>query len=171
MTTDPLDLSDWNHQLSNFAMFGLSRNGAAVTRHDLWMTHCGFPEVAFNSAFLKYPGKRLDASIEIAERFFADAELPFCFMCRSDRAELCEEGLASAGYQRGEETPVMLLDPIGSGGSAGGGAPEGLEISGVESPEDLKEFQRTAFLGFGLPEQAGHLFLTAQLHALPNTRM
>lgn len=155
--TDILDLSDWNHQLSNFAMFGLSRAGAALMRHDLWLVHCGFPETAFNTAFLKVPAERLEKAIETAEHFFADADLPFAFSCRSDRADLCAAGLASAGYARGDETPVMLLDPIPdrSEPSEGGrSAIEGLEIRQVESADDLADFQHTAFAGFGLPEQA-----------------
>jgi hypothetical protein len=174
MAPDLLDLSDWNHQLANFAMFGVSRTGAALLRHDLWMTHCGFPETAFNVAFLKYPGEHLEATIQTAEPFFAAAKLPFCFMCRSDREELCAEGLAEAGYRRGVEIPMMLLDPIRGGREAGEGRSsptDGLEIQQVESAEDLEAFQQTAFLGFGLPEQAGHLFLTEQLRSLPNTQL
>ena len=164
---DLLDLSDWNHQLANFAMMGASRRGAALAMHDLWIAHCGFPETAFNCAFLKNPAKRLDASIESAEQYFASVGLPFCFLCRDDRARLGSEGLARAGYTRTEEIPVMMLSPIRDGG---GEATEGIEIQRVEGRDDLVDFQQTAFQAFGLPEQAGHLFLTDQLLSLPNTR-
>ncbi len=162
-----LDLCDWGHQIASIAMFGASRTGAALETHDLWITHCGFPETAFNCAFLKRTEKRPTAAIESAERYFASVELPFSFLCRSDHAEHCAEALDAAGYPRGEEIPVMVLDPIRQRDLP----VDRLEITPVEGANDLVDFQKTAFDGFGLPEQAGHLFLTEQLLALPNVRL
>ena len=162
-----LDLCDWNHRLSSVAMFGASHSGAALEDRDLWITHCGFPNAPFNCAFLKNPGERTPEAIETTERYFAGVDLPFCFNCRSDRADRCADVLESAGYLRTVETPVMALDPI----KAGPRPVEGLDIQGVESAADLVDFQKTAFLGFGLPEAAGALFLTEELRAQPNVRL
>jgi GNAT superfamily N-acetyltransferase len=162
-----LDLCDWSHRVASLAMFGASQTGAAQESHDLWITHCGFPEKAFNCAFLKRPGDGVAAAIEATERYFEGVDLPFSILCRSDHAGPCSDALEAAGYTRGEEIPVMVLDPIPDGGRA----IEGLEVTCVEGPDDLATFQKTAFQGFGLPEQAGHLFLTEQLHGLPNVQL
>ena len=149
------------------AMFGASRTGAALESHDLWITHCGFPERTFNCAFLKRPGDGVPGALEAAERYFAGLGLPFTILCRSDHAEPCREALEIAGYARRDEIPVMLLDPLRDEARP----IPGLEISIVEGPGDLAAFQSTAFEGFGLPGPAAHLFLTEQLQALPHVRL
>ncbi len=162
-----LDLCDWNHRVASIAMFGASYTGAALESRDLWITHCGFPNQAFNCAFLKNPGKRILKSIETTERYFAGVDLPFCFNCRADHASQCAEALETAGYARTVETPVMALDPIPDGTRK----VDGLEIHRVESARDLADFQKTAFLGFDLPEAGGPLFLTEELRTQPNVRL
>jgi GNAT superfamily N-acetyltransferase len=164
---DLLDLCDWNHEVASVAMFGASRTGGALESHDLWITHCGFPQRAFNCAFLKHPSERVEAAIEATERAFTWLGLPFSFLCRGDRAASCTRALGAAGYLRHEEIPVMVLDPIRDGGKP----VAGLEIRPVESAADLADFQRVAFEGFGLPGAAASLFLTEALLALPNVRL
>lgn len=171
MIENRLDAIDWNHQLANYAFLGTSVTGALFENRDLWISHCGFPATEFNHAFLKRPGVRLEKSIEVAERYFADLTLPFAFMCRSDLADACAEGLAAAGYERSGEIPVMVLDPIPPELPKPPASVGHLDISPVESEEELETYQGVAIEGFGLPREAGPLFLTKAFYRLPNVRL
>jgi GNAT superfamily N-acetyltransferase len=157
---------DANYWASNDAFFGTSRNGGFAETDDVALWHCGFPQPEFNRAFLKEPEGDVPAAISAAERHFAGIGLPFCFECRSDRVDACAGALSAGGYDPAGRTPAMSLQ-----GEKGGAPHPQLAISEVVSDEDLALFQSTAFLGFGLPEQAGPLFLTPQLRALPQVML
>jgi GNAT superfamily N-acetyltransferase len=165
MTLDPATAfeCDWNYWRANAAFFGTSRIGAVAETYDLILQHCGAPQTEFNTAFLKHPGHNLEQGIAAAQQYFAGFDLPFSFECRSQQAELCSDALEAAGFHRTRETPAMVLEPI----HATRDSIAGLEIEQVEAGRPLEEFQAAAFRGFGMPEQAGALFLTEQLHATP----
>ncbi len=169
MYLDLPDVCDHNHQLANFAFLGTSVTGAVYENRDVWMAHCGFPSKEFNGCFLKVPGRRHEASVEVAEAWYGGVSLPYVIRMRTDLEEACAQALTDAGYVREEEeTPVMALDKIPD-------APpfqlDDLEIRYVESPEDLARFQTTTMEGFGFPGDAGKLFLTPAFHARPGVRL
>jgi GNAT superfamily N-acetyltransferase len=127
--------------------------------HDLFITNCGIPETEFNRAFLKRPDAPLDAALERAENYFRGVGLPYAITVRSDcESESCIEALRKAGWERGRETPAMVLAPIRDAARA---TPD-LEIREVATDADLAHFQETAFAGFGFPAQAGRIFITDQ---------
>lgn len=165
---DPLlHACDANLWAANAAYFGASLKGEAVESHDLFITHCGFPETEFNRAFLKNPGADLAAAFARAEAYFAGVGLPFAFTVRSDREAECAGALRKAGYVRQGKTPAMLLAPIRDESVA----VPGLAIHELASDEDLVRFRETAFDGFGLPKQIAALFLTEQLRRRPGTKL
>ncbi len=165
---DPKTLHDvdLNYCQSNGAFFGTSRRGEVVESHDLYLTCCGVPSAAFNTAFLKEPIRDLDACIRRAGEYFGDKKLPYRITVRDDLAGDCADGLRAAGYREVERMPGMLLRPIRDGSRR---HPK-LRVRRVETREDLAHFQETAFAGFGLPAAAGPQFLTEQLWARPNVR-
>jgi hypothetical protein len=158
---------DVNMWLANAAFLGKSVKGEVVESHDLFITNCGFPETEFNRAFLKVPDGDLTAAFERAEAYFRGVELPFAFTVRSDREAQCAAALGAAGYERQAETPAMVLAPIRDELPS---IPD-LEIREVTAGEDLVRFQETTFEGFGLPRQAGHLFITEQFLHTPGVRL
>jgi len=163
---ETLDDIDLNYCQSNGAFFGTSRLGEVVENHDLYITCCGAPSAAFNTAFLKGPIRDLDACIRRAREYFGDKKLPYRITLRDDLVGDCADGLSAAGYREVERMPGMLMRPIRDGSKR---HPQ-LRVRPVETREDLAHFQETAFAGFALPAAAAPLFLTEQLWARPNVR-
>lgn len=157
---------DLNYCQSNGAFFATSRRGEVVENHDLYITCCGAPSAAFNTAFLKGPIRDLDSCIRRARQYFGDKKLPYRITVRDGLVEDCADGLRAAGYREVERMPGMLMRPIRDGSEP---HPQ-LRIRRVETLEDLAHFQGTAFAGFGLPAAVGSQFLTEQLWARPNLR-
>jgi GNAT superfamily N-acetyltransferase len=157
---------DLNYCQSNGAFFGTSRLGEVVENQDVYITCCGAPSAAFNTAFLKGPIRDLGACIRRAREYFGDKKLPYRITARDGLVEECADGLRDAGYREVERMPGMLMRPIRDGSEP---HPQ-LRIRRVETREDLAHFQGTAFEGFGLPAEAGAQFLTEQLWARPNVR-
>ena len=166
MDDETLDDIDLNYCQSNGAFFGTSRLGEVVENHDLYITCCGAPSAAFNTAFLKGPIRDLDACIRRAREYFGDKKLPYRITLRDDLVGDCADGLSAAGYREVERMPGMLMRPIRDGSKR---HPQ-LRVRPVETREDLAHFQETAFAGFALPAAAAPLFLTEQLWARPNLR-
>jgi ribosomal protein S18 acetylase RimI-like enzyme len=163
---ETLDDVDLNYCQSNGAFFGTSRRGEVVENQDLYITCCGVPSAAFNTAFLKRPIRDLDACIRRAREYFDGKKLPYRITVRDDLVGDCADGLRAAGYREVERMPGMLLRPIRNGSK-----PQSqLRVRPVETREELAQFQVTAFAGFGLPAAAGSQFLTEQLWARPNLR-
>ncbi len=162
-----LHACDINFFLANGAFIGTALKGEAVESNALFITNCGFATTEFNRAFLKEPGAEIGAALAVAEAYFADRELPFAVTVRSDRESGCADALLDAGYARLNETPVMVLSPMRDASK-----PDPvLEILEVSSAEDLIRFQETAFEGFGLPKQIGHLFITEQFQRRPGVKL
>jgi GNAT superfamily N-acetyltransferase len=167
MGSDLRHVCDVNYWLASAAFFGTSRRGGVTESHDLLLWHCGFPQTDFNVAFPKRPDADLDVSLATAERHFESVGLPYTVEFRAEGLVRCDPPLRRAGFEPVGETPAMvLIDPRPPPASA-----SGLEVVPVAGPEDLADFQRTSFLGFGLPERAGALFLTEQLLALPGVTL
>lgn len=153
---------DHNYWASNLAFLETSKTGAAIDSDDLLLTHCGFPQTMLNIAFVKCPEQTLDESVARAIEYFAEADLPFHLECRVEEVDICTAAFQRAGFEQVAETPAMVLAEIPE---AAPPSPSGLEIIRVEASEDLADFQKTAFAGFGFPEQIGPMFLTAELAA------
>ena len=166
MDDETLDDIDLNYCQSNGAFFGTSRLGEVVENQDVYLSCCGAPSAAFNTAFLKGPIRDLDACIRRAREYFGDKKLPYRITLRDDLVGDCADGLSAAGYREVERMPGMLMRPIRDGSKR---HPQ-LRVRPVETREDLAHFQETAFAGFALPAAAAPLFLTEQLWARPNVR-
>ena len=157
---------DWNYCLSNAAFFGNSKPGEVVENRDVFITCCGVPNVTFNTAFVKFPVRDLDACLRRARQYFGARELPFRITLRSDRVAEFESRLGADGFREAERFPGMQLLPIRDASKPH----SDLRVRVVETPEDLAAFQNTAFAGFGLPAKAGALYLTEAVRVLPNVR-
>ena len=169
MDDKTLHAVDLNFYQSVGAMLANSGAGEVVETQALYLTCCGFPASEFNVAFLKLPiaAEAAGEAIERAEAYFRPRKLPFRVSIRKGFEGACAGRLLDSGYRELKATPGMLLSPI-----AEPAAPRAdLAVRRVHSSEQLQHFQATATRGFGLPAQAGPIFLTQHLLELPNVRL
>ncbi|MDB4433499.1 GNAT family N-acetyltransferase, partial [bacterium] len=151
------------------AILANSQTGEVRETRALYLTSCGHPASQFNCAFLKLPIAAADAdtAIESAERYFRSRKLPFRVSIRKGFEAECAGRLLGAGYREVKATPGMMLSPIRDPSRPH----RDLEVRRVRSSEELKHFQETAVTGFGLPAEAGPIFLTRHFFELPNVRL
>jgi ribosomal protein S18 acetylase RimI-like enzyme len=169
MDQKTLHALDLNFYHAVGAMLGNSGTGEVRETQVLYLTCCGFPASEFNVAFLKLPVVAEEASeaIESAEAYFRSRKFPFRVSIRKGFEVACAPRLLESGYRELKATPGMVLSPI----RAPAPPHPDLEVRRVCSPEELEHFQSTAIVGFGLPVQAGPIFLTRQFFELPNVEL
>jgi hypothetical protein len=169
MDEKTLHALDLNFYHAVGAMLGNSGTGEVRETQVLYLTCCGFPASEFNVAFLKLPVVAEEASeaIESAEAYFRSRKFPFRVSIRKGFEVACAPRLLESGYRELKATPGMVLSPI----RAPAPPHPDLEVRRVCSPEELEHFQSTAIVGFGLPVQAGPIFLTRQFFELPNVEL
>ena len=160
---------DLNFYQSLGAVLANSETGEVRETQALYLTSCGFPASEFNVAFLKLPIAATGAgeAIESAEAYFRSRKFPFRVSLRKGFEAECAGRLLGSGYRELKTTPGMVLSPIREPTSP---HPE-LEVRRVHSSEELQHFQATASVGFGLPVQAGPIFLTRHFFELPNVEL
>jgi GNAT superfamily N-acetyltransferase len=167
---DPIDDDYWQ---SSRLFMEVSHRGEAADARDLLLHHCGFPMVNLNLAHVKDPDPDPRDIAARAQDWFRARELPFLLSVRSDRAGRFAPALREAGWQVQPGIPALSLR-LGAGHAAEPGAETrvaGLEIRRVRDDADLAAFQRTAFVGFGLPEPAARLYLTPELRDTPRVTL
>jgi GNAT superfamily N-acetyltransferase len=113
----------------------------------LLVTNCGQPAEFFNVAFVQRPLGSPHESIRRVLGYFEERELP-CLICFPPDLDPDAEALvAGHGFQLAEPHPGMSLSPIPPLPET----PSELEIRAVVGDSELKDFQTTAELGFGMP--------------------
>lgn len=162
----PFDAVDWNYWQTSVAFAALSRNGEVQQTRRFVLADIGAPVADFNLALVARPDADLEAALDAAEAFFGARQHPWRVSFRAEHVAACEGALLERGFTAVDPVPGMQLAPIP------GRLPERSDITfeSVSNSSTLKDFQQTAFLGFGLPAQAAHLFLTEQLVGLPSFR-
>jgi GNAT superfamily N-acetyltransferase len=168
---DPIDADYWE---SSRLFMEVSRRGEAIDQGDLLLHHCGFPMLNLNLAHVKDPDADPHDVAARAQRWFGERELPFLVSVRSDRAGRFAPALRDAGWQAQPGIPALSLRLAGARAADAAFAASqvaGLEIRRVRDDGDLAAFQRTAFVGFGLPEPAARLYLTPELRDTPEVTL
>jgi GNAT superfamily N-acetyltransferase len=166
MTTAAFDAVDWNYWQTSVAFAALSRHGDVRQTRRFVLADIGAPVADFNLALVSDPEADLEAALDAAEAFFGAKQHPWRVSFRAEHVAACEPGLLERGFTAVDPVPGMQLAPL----------PERVPVRSditfepVSNAATLKDFQQTAFLGFGLPAQAAHLFLTEQLVGLPSFR-
>jgi GNAT superfamily N-acetyltransferase len=167
---DPVDQDYWS---SSRLFMQVSLRGEAADQDDLLLHHCGFPMVNLNLAHVKDPDADPRELCERASAWFRERALPFLLTLRADRAGHFAAWLRAAGWQAQPGVPALRLRLPAPGAAldpAAGRVP-GLEIRRVRTDADLEAFQRTAFVGFSLPEPAARLYLTPALRDTPEVAL
>jgi ribosomal protein S18 acetylase RimI-like enzyme len=169
MDEKTLHALDLNFYQSVGAVLANSGTGEVREARALYLTSCGFPASQFNVAFLKLPVAAEEASeaIESAEAYFRSRKFPFRVSIRKGFEGEFARRLLESGYREVKATPGMVLSPIREPARP---HPD-LEVRRVCSSEELEHFQSTAIVGFGLPVQAGPIFLTRNFLELPNVEL
>ena len=148
---------DHNVAAANQAYLGTSELGDAAENRDAWSWCCGLPAADFNVVFPKLPVRDLGACIDRGAALFEARGLPWRLLLRDSHAAAHAAALSAAGFAEAVRFPGMVLDPAAELPPA----PAGLELREAKDAEDLDRFCRTAFRGFGLPEELGAKFVTA----------
>jgi ribosomal protein S18 acetylase RimI-like enzyme len=169
MNEKTLHALDLNFYQSVGAVLGNSGTGEVRETRALYLTSCGFPATEFNVAFLKHPvaAEEVGEAIEAAEAYFRSRKFPFRVSIRKGLEAECARRLLESGYREVKATPGMVLSPIREPARP---HPD-LEARRVRSSEELEHFQSTAIVGFGLPVQAGPIFLTRRFLELANVEL
>jgi hypothetical protein len=154
---------DWNYWQATVAFSAASRNGEVRQSRGVVLADIGAPVADFNLALLSCPAQDLDTALESAGAFFGAKQHPFRVSFRSQHVAACEAKLRSRGFTRVDDVPGMSL----AAGSRSLPVRSDVVFRAVNDAKGLEDFRQTAFLGFGLPARAAHLFLTEELMAWP----
>jgi len=157
-----LDLIDWNYWQASMIFAATSSQGATLEIQNVCLTDIGHPLAEYNVAFIKRPEEGLDEAVDAASDFYGAKQHPFRICIRSENVEACGELLLGRDFARVADVPGMRLAPL-----TDCSPPRDLVVRPADDPATLEDFQTTAFSGFGLPAEAGRLFLTEHLTALP----
>lgn len=159
----PVDPIDWNYWQATAAFSATSARGEVRQLRNVLLVDVGAPVPQFNIAFVPHPERDIEAAVLAAREFFGAKEHPFRVVIRADQAEACDGALRQAGLAQVDDIPGMTLAPMPDRTPR----QSRVSIRRVDDAKSLDDWSRTAFVGFGLPERAAHLFLTEDLVALP----
>jgi len=146
----------------------ISDTGEYLERRDLAISCCGLPVEELNWGFPKPPYERPAAIAEQVRRYFGERKLPFKLTFRQGESPVPGVELESGGWQRSPDpTPGMALAMPAEVPPT----PEPLAIRRAVTPDEAVAFSEAAFLGFGYPVAAAHIFLNPRLLALPQVHL
>jgi GNAT superfamily N-acetyltransferase len=158
---------DRNYLDANRLFMACSDTGEYVERHDAAIVCCGLPAEDLNWGFLKAPRATPEETANAVTDYFRGRRLRFQVTGRTGAEDGWKGALEAAGWQAAKRVPGMARatpDAIPR-------PPAGLEIEEVRTPELLGAYRETAFVGFGYPKGAAHIFLNQRMLGLPGLRL
>jgi len=158
-----VDANDWNYWQATIAFSAASRSGEVRQSRGLVLADIGAPVAEFNLALVFRPEAELDSALDAAADFFGARQHPFRVSFRAEHVPACQERLHARGFARVGDIPGMSLAPLPTRVPAR----SDVVFRPVSDAASLEDFRQTAFLGFGLPARAAHLFLTEELMDWP----
>ncbi|HEY8154782.1 MAG TPA: GNAT family N-acetyltransferase [Myxococcota bacterium] len=137
-------------------------------RKDVVIVSCGLPVETLNFGFLRPPYAHLGTTAAAVQAYFEGRKLRFQLALREDGTDRSIQRLESEGWRRKPDpTPGMTLAMP----AAEKPPPPPLVIQQVRTQDQIVAFREAAFLGFGYPVAAAHIFLGDPVLGLPQVRL
>ena len=164
MAVFPFDGVDWSYWQSSAAIASHARDGEVRQTLRYTLIDIGAPISEFNYALVRDPESDLLDALDAAERFFGAKQHPYRVVFRAEHAEPCAVVLREHGLRAVDLLPGMQIATA----TRAPAPPAGLDVRVATDAASLRDFGRTVFSGFGLPEHDAHLFLTEHLRSCPS---
>jgi len=150
----PIDMNDGElaaavdaNYWQSFKLLARACGGEVLEREGMLAVSTGLPVAMLNIAFVKRPLADPHGSLKEVMSFYDERRLPFVARIREGVDPESESAAAALGMPYSDTVPGMALYPV----PPPHGAVQGLNIERVPDSKRLRDYQRVAAEGFGMP--------------------